>query len=141
MQPIKYYKDDRYDHDLYDYFDRTINGVDEDGDTLNGTFDPIGNGYNHLGYDTLTLINMVWCGEQKMKYYFLDEEGDMIHFDTEDFHFITWRGAYKTTPMTDQERQAVAEARHLLSLTIEDRNDILENKKTNHIGQFNFLRG
>ena len=140
MEPIKYYKDDRYDYDLYEYFERTINVQNEDG-VWTTNFDPMGNGYNHLGYDTLTLINMVYEGtKMKMRYYFIDDEGDMNRMDEDEFNFITWKGAYRTTPMTPEEHQEVARVKHLLSLTIEERNEIEEPKKTNLINNFTFLR-
>jgi len=144
MEPIKYYKDDRYDYDLYNYFERTLNVQNEDG-VWTTNFDPMGNGYNHLGYDTLTLINMVYEGNKiKMRYYFIDDEGDMHRMDEDEFYYITWKGAYRTHPMTAEENQEVARVKHLLSLSVEQREEVQQQQQVEsvkNIKEFKFMKG
>ena len=83
MVPIVYYINPNYDYENYD----------EENDEY-------GLGYNNLGWEKLTLVNMVWEGpEEGTKYYFLiDDTGEFYRANWEEFFDITtaW---YTITPV------------------------------------------
>lgn len=92
MAPITYYKNPNLDYQTYTE-ENDIYGV----------------GYNYLGFDKLTLVNMVWEGPEQtnqyggtfggMRYYFLlDDTGEFHTSNWEEFCNITM-GWYTKTPL------------------------------------------
>jgi hypothetical protein len=92
MTPITYYKNPNLDYENY-----------------NEELDVYQVGYNVIGFDKLTLVNMVWEGPERinehggksggMRYYFLiDDTGEFYTSHWEEFCDITM-GWYTNTPV------------------------------------------
>ena len=99
MTPIIYYKDDRFDYDYYDICFEFYNPNDEPF----SVFDTYQLGYNYLGYETMTLVNIVWNGTS-MEYFFINDEGMMVVYSGDDAEYITSNKAgYRLSQMTPEE--------------------------------------
>ena len=134
MKPIIYYKDGRYDYHHYDCcYDFYNNGVEN-----RNIFDEFQLGYNHLGYEKLTLINIVYNGTE-MEYFFMDEDGMMTTYTGDDAQYITSNKAgYRLTKNTQEELLVI----NHLSQLIENRRQYeidIQDEPVN-IKKFKFLK-
>jgi hypothetical protein len=104
MEKIRYYKDARYDYELYDLSFDYYNPEDQPF----SKFDNYQLGYNYLGYETLDLINIIHNGTESI-YYFIDDEGSMMEFSGDDATYITCgKAGYRITPQTEDELSVIA---------------------------------
>lgn len=134
MKPIIYHKDGRYDYNYYDCcYDFYNDGLEN-----RNVFDEYQLGYNHLGYEKLILINIVYNGTE-MEYFFIDEDNEMFSFTGDDAQYITsGKAGYRLTKNTQEETAVI----NHLSQLIENRRQYeidIQDEPVN-IKKFKFLK-